>query len=114
MGERPVERWGAGAIAAARLGREYAFVATALGTLRHRGVQAPPPDTVEGLLHTLPAPHHLVDTRLLTHALGTTPPPPRTSPWHGYAPLDPTHLPTTDALLYIRHTTEPHPWWPAT
>ncbi|MEU9859017.1 erythromycin esterase family protein [Streptomyces sp. NPDC047974] len=112
MGERPVEWWGAGAIAASRLGREYAFVATALGTLRHRGVQPPPPDTVEGLLHALPAPHHLVDTRLLARALGTTPPPPRTSPWYGYAPLNPAHLPTTDALLYVRHTTESDPWWP--
>ncbi|NML79661.1 erythromycin esterase family protein [Streptomyces sp. R302] len=113
MGERQVAWWGAGALVASRLGQEYAFAATAVGTLRHRGVQPPPPNTVEGLLYTLPAPHHLLNTHLLTTALGATPPPPRTSPWHGYAPLNPTHLPTTDALLFIKDTTEPTtPWWP--
>lgn len=48
--EGPVEWWSAGALVSARLGKEYAFVATALGTIRHRGVDTPPPDTVEGLL----------------------------------------------------------------
>ncbi|MFB7134360.1 erythromycin esterase family protein [Streptomyces sp. NPDC056237] len=44
----PVEWWGAGALVSAQLGGSYAFVATALGTIRHQGVDTPSPDTVEG------------------------------------------------------------------
>lgn len=40
--EGRVEWWSAGALVSARLGAEYAFVATALGTIRHRGVDTPP------------------------------------------------------------------------
>jgi hypothetical protein len=35
-------------------GDRYAFLATALGTIRHHGVDAPPPATIEGLLYALP------------------------------------------------------------
>ena len=54
LGGAPLEWWGAGALVNARLGEEYAFVATALGTIRHQGVDTPPPDTLEGLLYALP------------------------------------------------------------
>ncbi|MET9621787.1 erythromycin esterase family protein [Streptomyces sp. NPDC006464] len=101
MGGAPLEWWSAGALASARLGEEYAFVATALGTIRHQGVDTPPPDTVEGLLYALPEDRCLVDPRRLAAALGTPLPAPRVSPWFGYAPLDPAHLPTIDGLVFV-------------
>ncbi|MFF2774630.1 erythromycin esterase family protein [Streptomyces sp. NPDC058052] len=113
MGERRWEWWSAGAIAASRLGEEYAFVATALGTARHRGVQDPPPDTVEGLLYALPEDRCLVDVRLLADALGDVPPAPRASPWYGYAPLDPARLADKDALVFVKDAPEGPQWWPA-
>ncbi|MGY2067095.1 erythromycin esterase family protein [Blastococcus sp. SYSU DS0619] len=102
MGGLPVEWWSAGAIVDAHLGDRYAFLATALGTIRHQGVDAPPPDTVEGLLHALPEDRYVVDTRRLAAALGGTVPAPRVSPWFGYAPLDPAHLPGLDGLVFVR------------
>ncbi|MGW3517497.1 erythromycin esterase family protein [Streptomyces hydrogenans] len=113
LGGRREEWWGAGAIVASRLGEEYAFVTTALGTIRHRGVQDPPPDTVEGLLHALPEDRYLVDVRLLAAALGGVPPAPRASPWYGYAPLDPTRLAGMDALVFVKDAPEGPEWWPA-
>ncbi|MEV6211580.1 erythromycin esterase family protein [Kitasatospora sp. NPDC051914] len=102
LGGLRLEWWSAGALAAAHLGADYAFVATALGTIRHQGVDTPPPDTVEGLLHALPEEHCLVDTRRLAAALEEAPPAPRVSPWFGYAPLDPAHLTAIDAMLFVR------------
>ncbi|MFF7069685.1 erythromycin esterase family protein [Streptomyces pseudovenezuelae] len=102
MWEGPVEWWSAGALVSARLGAEYAFVATALGTIRHQGVDAPPPDTAEGLLYDLPQERCLVDPRHLAAALGDPPPAPRVSPWFGYASLDPAHLPAIDGLLFVK------------
>ncbi|MFI6104731.1 erythromycin esterase family protein [Streptomyces sp. NPDC051310] len=102
MGGRPLEWWSAGALVSARLGEEYAFVATALGTIRHQGVDTPPPDTVEGLLYALPEDRRLIDARRLAAALGSTPPPPRVSPWFGYAPLDPAHLADSDGLVFVK------------
>ena len=91
MGDLPLEWWSAGAIVSAHLGEEYAFLATALGTIRHQGVDDPPPDTVEGLLYALPEeplPRRRppAGRRPRRHAR------PRVSPWFGYAPLDPAHL----------------------
>ncbi|MEU3911737.1 erythromycin esterase family protein [Streptomyces sp. NPDC029721] len=102
MGGTPLEWWSAGALVNARLGGEYAFVSTAVGTIRHHGVDTPPPDTVEGLLHALPEDRCLVDARRLAAALGGTPPARRVSPWFGYAPLDPAHLAASDGLVYVR------------
>ncbi|MFD7260404.1 erythromycin esterase family protein [Streptomyces sp. NPDC059874] len=102
MGGMPLEWWGAGALVSARLGAEYAFVATAVGTIRHQGVDTPPPDTVEGLLYTLPEDRCVVDARLLATALGDTRPAPRVSPWFGYAPLDPAHLADSDGLVFVK------------
>lgn len=113
MGGQRAEWWPAGAIVGSRLGEEYAFVATALGTIRHRGVQAPPPDTVEGLLYGLPEDRYVIDVRLLADALGDVPPAPRESPWYGYAPLDPAGLADQDALVFVRDAPEGAQWWPA-
>ncbi|MFC8799311.1 erythromycin esterase family protein [Promicromonospora sp. NPDC057138] len=106
-----LEWWGAGALVSARLGREYAFLATALGTIRHQGVDAPPSDTVEGLLYELGEDRFVVDAPRLAAALGTDPggagpgaalPAARVSPWFGYSPLDPAHLADDDGIVFVR------------
>ncbi|MFE9611772.1 erythromycin esterase family protein [Streptomyces sp. NPDC006012] len=100
--EGPVAWWSAGALVSTRLGAEYAFVATALGTLRHQGVDTPPPDTLEGLLYALPEDRCVIDAQRLTTALGDTRPAPRVSPWFGYAPLDPAHLADSDGIVFVK------------
>ncbi|MFI6686940.1 erythromycin esterase family protein [Streptomyces sp. NPDC050485] len=102
MWQGPVEWWSAGALVSAQLGKEYAFVATALGTIRHRGVDTPPPDTLEGLLYALPEDRCVIDARRLDTALGDTRPAPRVSPWFGYAPLDPAHLADSDGIVFVK------------
>lgn len=106
MGGEPLEWWGAGALVSARLGEEYAFVATALGTIRHEGVDVPPPETVEGLLYGLPEDRCVVDAPRLAAALGDALPAPRVSPWLGYAPLDPAQLTAGNAaLVFVKDVT---------
>jgi hypothetical protein len=102
MGGRRLEWWSAGALAGARLGRDYAFLAAALGTIRHRGVGAPPPDTLEGRLYALPEDRCVVDAPRLAIALGGAWPAPRVSPWFGYAPLDPAHLADMDGIVFVK------------
>ncbi|MEH0981385.1 erythromycin esterase family protein [Micromonospora sp. CPCC 205556] len=102
MGGLPLEWWSAGAIVSAHLGQGYAFLATALGTIRHHGVDAPPPDTVEGLLYALEQQRCLVDARRLAAALADAAPAPRVSPWYGYSPLDPAHLVGNDGIVFVR------------
>ncbi|MET7751305.1 erythromycin esterase family protein [Micromonospora sp. NPDC005367] len=102
LGDLPVRWWSAGAIVSAHLGDEYAFLATALGTIPHRGVDTPAPDTIEGRLYALPQRSCLVDTHGLTAALAGTTPAHRVSPWYGYAPLDPAHLAEIDGLLFVK------------
>ncbi|MFB7632223.1 erythromycin esterase family protein [Streptomyces sp. NPDC056149] len=102
MGELPLEWWGAGALVNARLGEEYAFLATALGTIRHQGVDTPPTDTVEGRLYALPEDRYVIDAPRLATALAETQPAPRLSPWFGYFPLDPAHLAGSDAIVYVK------------
>jgi erythromycin esterase-like protein len=102
MGELPLEWWGAGAIVSARLGEGYAVMATALGTIRHRGVDAPPPDTVEGLLYALPEDRYVVDARRLAAVLGDVTPAPRVSPWFGYSPLDPAQVAGHEGIVFVK------------
>ncbi|MFF3762162.1 erythromycin esterase family protein [Streptomyces sp. NPDC002185] len=102
MGGRLLEWWGAGALVSAELGADYAFVATALGTIRHQGVDEPAPDSVEGLLYALAEERRLVDARRLSAALGAERPPRRESPWFGYAPFDPAHLADCDGMVFVR------------
>ncbi|WP_329275739.1 erythromycin esterase family protein [Streptomyces sp. NBC_00691] len=103
MGGRPVEWWSAGAIVSTRLGQEYAFFATALGTLRHQGVDTPPQNTVEGLLYAGPEECAVVDARGLAATLGDAlPTAPRVSPWFGYAPLDPAQLTGIEGVVFVK------------
>ena len=102
MGDLPVEWWSAGAIVSAHLGEGYAFLATALGTIRHQGVDTPPPDTIEGLLYALPEDRYVVDARRLAAVLGDVTPAPRVSPWYGYSPLDPAHLASNDGIVFVK------------
>ena len=102
MWEGPVAWWSAGAIVSAQLGDGYAFLATALGTIRHHGVPTPPPDTIEGLLYALPEDRYVIDVRRLATVLGDVTPAPRVSPWFGYSPLDPAHLASNDGIVFVR------------
>lgn len=97
-----LEWWGAGALVSARLGDDYAVVATALGTIQHQGVDSPPSDTVEGHLYALGDDHLVVDPHELAAALADAPPAARVSPWFGYAPLDPAQLSDHDGLVFVR------------
>jgi Erythromycin esterase len=97
MGDLATEWWSAGAIVSARLGPDYAFLATAVGTISHHGVEAPPPDTLEGLLYASSGDCLIVDPSELPAGA-----PRRESPWYGYAPLDPTQVPTVDGVLFVR------------
>lgn len=101
LGDVIAHWWSAGSIVGARLGAEYAFLATAVGTIAHHGVPAPPADSLEGLLYAQPGDHFLADPRELTgQSLA-----PRASEWFGYAPLDPAHLPAYDGVVFVRACT---------
>ncbi|MEV7787734.1 erythromycin esterase family protein [Streptomyces sp. NPDC088106] len=103
MWDHPLlEWWSAGALVSARLGDRYAFLATALGTIRHHGVDTPPPDTLEGRLYALPEDRYVLDAAHLSAALGDPDPAPRVSPYFGYAPLDPAQLRRTDGVVFVR------------
>jgi len=102
MGGMPLEWWSAGAIVSAQLGEGYAFMATALGTIRHHGVETPPPDTLEGLLYALPEDRYVVDVGRLAAILGDVTPAPRVSPWFGYSPLDPTRVASNDGIVFVK------------
>jgi erythromycin esterase-like protein len=112
MGEVSLGWWSAGSIVGADLGEDYAVVVTAVGTIRHRGVEAPPPDTVEGLLYTLPEERCVADARRLATFLSGVRLAPRESPWHGYAPLDPANLAAYDAIVFVKDVPEGPSWWP--
>ncbi|MBL1098487.1 erythromycin esterase family protein [Streptomyces coffeae] len=102
MGDLPLEWWSAGALVSAHLGEGYAFVAMALGTMRHQGVDTPPPDTVEGVLYALPEDRYVIDAPRLATVLGDTRPAPRVSPYFGYFPLDPAHLAENDGIVFLK------------
>lgn len=101
FGGHELEWWSAGAITATRLGDRYAFLASALGTA---GDDTPPPDTVEGLLGTLPWDRAIVDSHRLAGAVTT--PTPRASTDFAYFPLDPAHLHLIDGILFLRRAVD--------
>lgn len=102
LGDLPLQWWSAGALVGVRLGEGYAVLATALGTMHKQGVDAPPPDTLEGLLYTLPQPHSLFDGHRLAATLADAQLAPRVSPWYGYAPLDPAHLANYEGIVFVK------------
>lgn len=102
LGDHQLEWWSAGAIVAAHLGDRYAFLASALGTM---GEHVPPPDTVEGVLSTLPWEHSLIDARRLASAV--TQPAPRTSDDFAYFPLDPAQLHLIDGIVFLKQVAQP-------
>jgi erythromycin esterase-like protein len=97
LGDQPLDWWSAGAITGTRLGDRYAFLASAFGTV---GDDTPPPDTLEGILSTLPWDHSLVDARSLAEAI--TEPAPRISRDFAYFPLDPAHLDLIDGVVFVK------------
>ncbi|MFE3450993.1 erythromycin esterase family protein [Nonomuraea sp. NPDC059194] len=97
FGDQTLEWWSAGAIAETHLGDRYVFLASALGTV---GDDIPSPDTVEGLLSTLPWDHSLIDARRLAGAI--TKPAPRTSHDFAYFPLDPAQLDMIDGIVFLK------------
>lgn len=102
MWEGVVEWWSAGALVSARLGEEYAFLATALGTIRHQGVDTPPPDTLEGLLYEHPGDQCLFSASQLATTLTNSRLEERVSPWFGYAPLAAAHLADIEGVVFVR------------
>jgi erythromycin esterase-like protein len=104
FGDQVLEWWSAGAIAGSHLGDRYAFLATAIGTA---GDDTPPPDTVEGILSTLPWDRSLVDARRLAEAV--TKPVPRVSPDFAYFPLDPDRLDTIDGIVFLKQAVDLRP-----
>lgn len=97
FGDQRLEWWSAGAIAEARLGDRYAFLASALGTA---GDNTPPADTVEGILSTLPWEHSLIDARRLAKAITNAAP--RISHDFAYFPLDPDQLDMIDGVVFLK------------
>jgi erythromycin esterase-like protein len=100
LGDHHLEWWSAGAIVNAHLGADYAFVATAVGTIEHHGVSVPPADTVEGYLYGIS--DSVIDPGTLPGHLV-----PRVSPYYGYAPLDPAELSAVDGLVFVKDLPPP-------
>ncbi|WP_203882189.1 erythromycin esterase family protein [Planotetraspora kaengkrachanensis] len=97
LGDQQLEWWSAGAITGTHLGDRYAFLASAFGTA---GDDTPPPDTVEGVLSTLPWDRSLIDARRLAGAI--TKPAPRVSHDFRYFPLDPAQLDMIDGVVFLK------------
>lgn len=74
--------------------------------MRHQGVDVPPPDTLEGALYALPEESCLMDASELADTLGATGSVRRTSPYFGYAPLDPGHLDRIDGVVFMKDVPE--------
>lgn len=90
--------WSAGAIIGAHLGDQYAFAATTFGS---RGSDVPPPDTIEGLLSTLPHARAVIDPGHFAAALDRKLTP-RVPADHTYFALDPATTEQADAIVFIR------------
>jgi erythromycin esterase-like protein len=104
FGDQLLEWWSAGAITATHLGDRYAFLASAFGTA---GDDTPPPDTIEGILSTLPWDHSVIDARRLARAV--TNPTPRIPHDFAYFPLDPTRLDLIDGVVFLKQVVRLRP-----
>ncbi|MFC4907435.1 erythromycin esterase family protein [Actinomadura gamaensis] len=98
MGGRRSEWWSAGAIVSCHLGDRYAFVTTSFGG---RGADVPGPDTLEGILSSLPDARSVIDPARLIEALDKKPAP-RVPADYTYAALDPSAIDQTDAIVFIK------------
>lgn len=98
FGGHPVQWWSAGAIIGTHLGDRYAFAATTFGS---RGSDIPQPDTLEGLLSTLPHARAVVDPGRLATALDRKLTP-RIPVDHTYFSLDPATIDQVDAIFFVR------------
>jgi len=105
-GETTVSWWSAGAIAAAQMGSQYSFLASALGSAADQGLDAPKLDTLEGALSAIAESRCIFNSRRLAEALRGTgsqlTPRTDTSTNHGYFALDPDHLDKTDGVVFIK------------
>jgi erythromycin esterase-like protein len=104
-----VSWWGAGAIAGAWMGDQYAFLASALGSAPERGLEVPIPDTLEGALYAVTEGRCIFDSKRLAEAARDRSPKlaPRTdaSTVRGYSPLDPDRLDGTDGIVFVKDIT---------
>ncbi|MGW4461008.1 erythromycin esterase family protein [Micromonospora sp. NPDC004704] len=98
LGDHPLEWWSTGAIIGTHLGDRYSFAATTFGA---RGSDVPHPDTLEGLLSTLPHARAVVDPGRLTSALDLKLTP-RVPADHTYFALDPTTIDQVDAIVFVK------------
>ncbi|TMD83671.1 MAG: erythromycin esterase family protein [Chloroflexi bacterium] len=106
LGDLSLEWWSVGSIIGAQLGDQYAVLSSALGAAPHQGLNAPAPDTLEGILSALPESRYLFKSRSLTAALSRTAPNlvlrTDAAPNNGYFPLDPHQLKEADGVIFVR------------
>lgn len=105
-GETTVSWWSAGALAAAQMGSQYAFLASALGTAADQGLGVPSSDTLEGALYAVAEDRCIFNSRSLAKTLCTVGSKltlrTDTSTNHGYSALDPDRLVGTDGVIFIK------------
>jgi hypothetical protein len=107
LADQTLRWWSAGAIVGTHLGDGYACIASALGAAPHQGIDAPPADTREGLLSTLPEDRSLIPAEPLAAAFArmgdrleqrTD-----TASNSTYFPLDPGLGDEADAVVFLKH-----------
>lgn len=103
LADMALEWWSAGAIVGSQLGDGYAVLALALGSAPHHEIGTPAPDTVEGVLSTLPGNRYLIDPHALAARGAKLVPRTDTTARYGYFPLDPDHLGETDGIIFIKN-----------
>ncbi len=105
-GASTVSWWSAGALAAAQMGSQFAFLASSLGTAADQGLGVPSPDTLEGALYVVAEDRCIFNSRRLAEilrgmgvklTLRTD-----TSTNHGYSALNPDQLDRTDGVIFIK------------
>src|SRR5439155_11252611 len=72
LGDLSLEWWSVGSIIGAQHGDQYAVLAAALGAAPQQGLDAPAPDTLEGILAALPESRYLFNSGSLATALRST------------------------------------------
>jgi len=106
LGDLSLEWWSVGSIIGAQLGDQYAVLGSALGTAPHQGLNAPAPNTLEGILSALPESRYLFESGQLTEALSRMAPKlvlrTDAAPNNGYFPLDPNQLNEADGVIFLR------------